>query len=314
MKKKVVVIGGGHGQSTILRGIKNIEDIEVTAIVTVADNGGSTGRIRNLYHIPAMGDIRSVMIALSSSENIMKELMDYRFDVDGREEDILGHNLGNLILTAMTDMSGSFVDAIARASEILNVKGNIVPSTLDVVQLYAIMDDGTMVKGEENIPSFNHHIQKVFYQDEVKANPLAVKAIMEADLIIYGIGSIYTSILPNIIIPGIRDSLKHTKAKKVYFANCMTQNNETFDYSLKEHVDAIETSGTKIDLVVKHSEIIPFYVKNKYLKHNSIEVLDKGDVNHKVIERELLDFSSDLVRHDSDKIRRVVEEILEEVN
>lgn len=311
--KKVVVIGGGHGQSTILRGIKNIEGIEITAIVTVADNGGSTGRIRSLYHIPAMGDIRSVMIALAGSESIMKELMDYRFDVEGRNDDVSGHNLGNLILTAMTDMSGSFVDAIARASEILNVNGDIIPSTLDVVQLYAIMDDGTLVKGEENIPNFNHHIKEVLYQDEVKANPEAVTKILEADLIIYGIGSIYTSILPNIIIPGIRDALNQSKAKKVYFANCMTQNNETFDYTLKDHVDAIEASGSKIDLVVKHKENIPFYVRNKYIKNNSIEVVDKGDVNHHILERELLDFSNDLVRHDPQKISSVIKEILEEL-
>ena len=313
MNKKVVVIGGGHGQSAILRGIKNIENIDITAIVTVADNGGSTGRIRSLYHIPAMGDIRSVMVALSEREDIMRQLMDYRFDVNGREDDISGHNLGNLILTAMTEMSGSFVDAIEMASNILNVKGSIVPSTLDVVQLYAIMDDGTKVKGEENIPSFNHHIRRVFYEDEVRANDEAIKKILEADIIIYGIGSIYTSILPNLIIPGIRDALNKTHAKRVYFVNCMTQSNETFDYTLKDHVDAIEESGNHVDLVVKHSEMIPFYVRNKYLKNNSIEVVDKGDTEVEIIERELLDFSNNLVRHDSKKICKVVEEILKGV-
>lgn len=309
MSKKVVVIGGGHGQSTILRGIKNIEDIDISAIVTVADDGGSTGRIRNLYEIPAMGDIRNVLVALSNKESFMRDIMDFRFE--GKDEkDILGHNLGNLILTALTQKTGSFMEAILTICEFLNVKGDIIPSSLDVITLYALMDDDTIVKGEANIPSYNHHIKEVFYNREVKATPEAVKAIMEADLIIYGIGSVYTSILPNIIIPDIKKALKETKALKVYFANCMTQNNETFDYDLKDHIDAMEAHGAIIDLVVKHSENIPFYIRTRYLEENSTEVLDKGNCKQEVMERELLDFSRNLVRHDPDKIALVTKEIL----
>ena len=309
--KNVVVIGVGHGQSTILRGIKDIKDINISAIVTVADDGGSTGRIRNLYKIPAMGDIRNVMIALSESENFMNDLMNYRFkDENNEEKDVLGHNLGNLILTALTDSTGSFTEAIRLISKVLNVKGDIIPSTLDITTLYARMDDDTIVKGEANIPSFNHHIHDIFYMDEIEANEEAVKAIKEADLIIYGIGSVYTSIIPNIIIKGINDALKESKALKVYFANCMTQNNETFGYDLKDHVDALIKHGAPIDLVVKHNEVIPFYIIKKYLAQNSIEVLDKGDVGIEVLERSLLDFSKELVRHDPSKIKVVVEELL----
>lgn len=305
--KNIVVIGGGHGQSTILKGLKMIDDVNISTIVTVADDGGSTGRLRAMYNIPAMGDIRNVLVALSDDEKLAS-LMDYRFDGED-EKDVGGHNLGNLILTALTQMRGSFVEAIEDVSNLMKVKGEVVPSSLEFISLYAVMDDDTIVKGEANIPNFNHHIKKVFYDHDVKAYDKAVEKILAADLIIYGIGSVYTSILPNIIIPEIKEALKNTKAKKVYFANCMTQNNETFDYSLKDHIDALESHGAIIDLVVKHKEIIPFYVKSRYLKENSVEVINKG-VDKEVLEYELLDFSRGLVRHDSIKINKVVQDLL----
>ena len=309
---KVVVIGGGHGQSTILKGIKNIEDIEISAIVTVADDGGSTGRIRSLYNIPAMGDIRNVLLALTPQNNYMTDLLNYRFSPGNSqgEYDIIGHNLGNLILTALTDTSGSFSGAIETMKKVLNVKEDIIPSTLDIITLYARMDDDTIVMGEANIPSFNHHIKEVFYMKKPQATKEAISAITEADLVIYGIGSVYTSIIPNIIIDGINKALKNTKALRVYFANCMTQNNETFDYDLKDHIKAMEDHGAIIDLVVKHKEAIPEYIKERYLKENSIEVIDHHDTQKEVMTRDLLDFSLDLVRHDPEKIKIVTEEIL----
>ena len=269
--KKIVVIGGGHGQSTILKGLKELEDVELATIVTVADDGGSTGRLRAMYDVPAMGDVRNVLVALAEEDNWLAQLMDFRFA--GEENtDVVGHNLGNLILTALTQMRGSFIKAIVETSKLMNVKGEVVPSSLEVISLYAVMDDDTIVKGEANIPSFNHHIKKVFYDHEVKANKEAIKKILEADLIIYGIGSVYTSILPNIIIPDIQKALKETGARRVYFANCMTQNNETFDYDLEDHIKALEDHGAIIDLVIKHCENIPFYIRCRYLKENSIEV------------------------------------------
>lgn len=307
--KKIVVIGGGHGQSTILKGIRDMQDVEITTIVTVADDGGSTGRLRAMYDIPAMGDVRNVLLALSKEDDLMSQLMNFRFAGES-ENDVAGHNLGNLILTALMQMRNSFVEAIDVTSKLLNAKGSVIPSSLEVISLYAVMDDDTIVKGEANIPSFNHHIKKVFYDHDVEAYDKAVEKILDADLIIYGIGSVYTSILPNIIIPKIQTALKNTKAKRVYFANCMTQNNETFDYDLKDHIDALEKHGAIIDLVVKHDEIIPFYILSRYLKQNSVEVLDKG-VDKPVLSRNLLDFSKGLVRHDSAKIGTVVAELLD---
>ncbi|MBR2809236.1 MAG: uridine diphosphate-N-acetylglucosamine-binding protein YvcK [Erysipelotrichaceae bacterium] len=310
--KKIVVIGGGHGQSLILKSLKDLPDIKLSAIVTVADNGGSTGILRKLYNLPAMGDIRNVLVALASDEGIINQIMDYRFHGDD-ESDLSGHSLGNLIITALCDIEGSFQNAILEISKLLNIKGRVIPSTVENISLYARMDDDTIVKGEASIPSFNHHIKEVFYDHEVKASPQAVEAIRNADLIIYGIGSLYTSILPNIIIPGIREALSETKAYKVYFLNCMTQNNETFDYDMKDHLDAMEKHGAPIDLVIRHNNPIPEEVRKSYLKENSIEVVDNRNTDIKVLSTDLLDFTGNLVRHKPDKVREVISDLIKEL-
>ncbi|MBR2802384.1 MAG: uridine diphosphate-N-acetylglucosamine-binding protein YvcK [Erysipelotrichaceae bacterium] len=307
--KNIVVFGGGHGQSTILSGIKSVEDVALSAVVTVADDGGSTGRLRTLYEIPAMGDIRNVLYALRSEDSLMSSLLNYRFA--GEEElDVEGHSLGNLILTALTQMYGSFDKGIELLSEELGVKGKVIPSSLEVISLYARMSGGTIVKGEANIPSFNHHIEKVFYDHEVEAYAPAVKAVEEADLIIYGIGSLYTSILPNIIIPGIRNALAQSKATKIYFANCMTQNNETFDFDLRDHIDALEAHGAPVDLVVKHRDEIPPEILKRYAAEHSTEVVIRKEVRQPVLSFDLLDFSKGLVRHDPQKIANVLRDLL----
>ena len=236
--KNVVVIGGGHGQAAVLRGIKDIDSIHLTTIVTVADDGGSTGKLRRDFQIPAMGDIRGVMIALAESESLLSTLMNYRFDETS--ETMGGHNLGNIILTALTQSTGSFMDAISMISKVLKVKGNIVPSTTQVITLYAIMEDGTIVRGESNIPKVRNHIQKVYYNEPVKATEGAIQAIYDADYIVYGAGSLYTSILPNIIIDDIKQAIQQSKAKKIYFCNPMTQSGETEFYTVEDHVKAIE--------------------------------------------------------------------------
>ena len=307
--KNVVVIGGGHGLSTILKGIKEIDNINISAIVTVADDGGSTGRIRQRYTIPAMGDVRNVMLALSDSEPLMHDLMNYRFAGED-DMDISGHSLGNLILTALTNMSGSFDKAIKTTAEMLKVRGKIIPSTLQSVTLSAKMEDGTIVVGEKNIPSDKQYIDSVFYSTNVKANPEAVNEILNADLIIYGIGSLYTSILPNTIISGIDAALKTSKAKKVYFANCMTQSNETYNYDLRDHIDALEKHNTPVDVTIVHNNTIPTEIMNRYLARDCIAVKDNGNCKIEVLSRDLLNFDKGLVRHDPKKIRKVVQELL----
>ena len=303
--KNVVIIGGGHGQSAICRGIKNIENLKISAIVTVADDGGSTGRLRKRFHIPAMAE----------SESLMGNLMDYRFeDTDGDESDVGGHNLGNLILTALTQQCGSFMEAVQTIGKVLNVKGNIIPATTQVITLYAMMDDGVIVKGEANIPARHNRIRKVFYQEPVHAVPEAVAALKNADLIIYGIGSVYTSILPNIIIDEMRDALNASKAKKVYFCNAMTQPGETDGFSLEDHVEALQSHGAPVDEVVFASDSLPEKLIARYAEEGSIPVIENTcSHSYKVRHENLLNFSSNLIRHDSLKIERAVRKLVEEL-
>lgn len=314
MNKKIVVIGGGHGQSTICRGIKNIDHLDISAIVTVADDGGSTGRLRRQFHIPAMGDIRNVMISLSANDDLMTDLMNYRFDdPDGTEEDIAGHNLGNLILTALTQSCGSFLEAVQKVQSILNVKGKIIPATTQVITLYAQMEDGVVVRGEANIPNVNNRIRRVFYETYVRAEKDAVKAIEDADLIIFGIGSVYTSILPNVIIPDIRSALNRAKGKKVYFCNVMSQPGETDGYSVEDHVEALRAHGAPIDEVVVASDPIPQESLVAYAKEGSSEVkVAEKEHDYRILEEPLLYFDGHLIRHDPEKIKRVVEKLLGE--
>ena len=315
-RKKVVVIGGGHGQSAILRGIKKIEEIDITAIVTVADDGGSTGRLRRHFHIPAMGDIRNVLISLGESETLLATLMDYRFESSGDiDEDVMGHNLGNLILTAMTQSCGSFMDSITTLCKVLNVRGDIIPATSQVITLFARMQDGTIVRGESNIPNISNRIREVFYEEKVSATPAAIEAILNADVVVLGIGSVYTSILPNLIIPEIKEALEKSKAKVVYYCNAMTQPGETDGYSMEDHVQAFRHHGSDVDMVVMADDEIPDEILKRYHDEGSIEVKVKENVHdYEIMKCSLLDFSRDLVRHDSDKIRESLKLILERMN
>lgn len=313
--KHIVVIGGGHGQSAICRGIKNIPDVDISAIVTVADDGGSTGRLRRRFHIPAMGDIRNVMISLAESETLMTDIMNYRFDdPDGSETDISGHNLGNLILTALTQQTGSFMEAVSEIQKVLNVRGKIIPATSQVITLLAEMEDGVVVKGEANIPTRANRISRVFYDQPVHAESEAIEAIRQADLIIYGIGSVYTSILPNVIIPEIQQELKKAKARKVYFCNAMTQPGETDGYCLEEHVAALRSHGVPVDAVITSTEIIPEDILVSYYRQGSTPVyIRDGQHDYEIIRRSLLIFKDGLIRHDPKQIQAVISDLVKEL-
>ena len=309
--KNITVIGGGTGLSVILRGLKQIEDVHISAIVTVADDGGSTGRLRRQFHIPAMGDIRNVMVALAEEETLFSHLMNYRFD--GEDHDIGGHNLGNLILTALSEESGNFMDAIATISKVLNVKGDIIPATTQVITLFAKMIDGTIVRGESNIPNFDNRIQKVYYEEEVTATPQAIEALANADLIVIGIGSLYTSVIPNLIIEGITDAIRQSKANCVYFCNAMTQPGETDNYSLEDHVEAIEAHSYKgiIQTVFAYEYDISEEVLSRYnLEGSTPVIIRENEHDYDVIEEELLNFNGKLIRHDPDKIRDLLSKYL----
>lgn len=309
--KNVVVIGGGTGLSVMMRGLKQIKDINLSAIVTVADDGGSTGRIRRQFHIPAMGDVRNVMCAMAEEETVFTSLMNFRFE--GEDGDVGGHNLGNLILTALTQTTGSFMEAIRTFSKFLNVKGKIIPSSLQVITLYAVMEDGTIVRGESNIPQFNNRIEKVFYQRKVEPTREALKAIHEADVIVYGIGSLYTSIMPNLIVDGIVDQLKANPVKKIYFCNAMTQPGETDNFTLEDHVTALQKHSfpEAVDIVITHNNQAEAALLKKYEEMGSVPVRPvQEDHEYQILYRDVLSFDDGLIRHDSEKIRDVLEEII----
>lgn len=302
--KKVVVFGGGTGQSIILRGLKQIPDISISTIVTVADDGGSTGRIRDQYFIPAMGDIRNVMVSLAKEESVISSLMSYRF-TSNSDSELFGHNLGNIMLLALTDITGSFLEAIHTISRIMNVAGEIIPSSLQVVTLFAEMEDGTIVKGESNIPEARNHIKRIFYEDDVHASQDAIRAIQEADLIIYGIGSLFTSIIPNLIIPEIKAAIQASKAKKVYYCNVMSQEGETDGFTSEDHVNAIMRHvEDKIDYMVVASDDIPEECVDHYRsEHQEMIQLSSQDHSYEVIKHSLLGFEGNQIRHDADKLR-----------
>jgi len=217
---KVVAIGGGTGLSSLLRSLKKLvkENLisELSAIVTVADSGGSTGRLRKDYNIPAPGDIRNCIAALADSEELLKKLFQYRF----KEGELKGHAFGNIFLTALTKLTGNFLDAVRYSCQVLNTVGEILPSTVESVHLVARFSDGSVVKGEDKIPEYTkktgYKIEKIWLEPEnVKAPIDAVEAILNADFILVGPGSFYTSIIPNFLIEDIREAYKESKAKKV---------------------------------------------------------------------------------------------------
>ena len=316
MKKKIVVIGGGHGSATMLRGLKTLPNVTLTSIVAVSDSGGSTGRLRNLFDIPAIGDIRNVMTAMAEEETLFKFLMEYRFNNPlVKDEDVIGHNLGNLILYALMDrQGGNLTEAISAASKVLNVQGQIIPSSLESITLYAKMADDTIVRGEANIPQIDNSISEVFFDHDVKASYQAIRAIKEADIIVLGVGSLFTSILPNLIIKDIAQAINNSKSPVVYYCNMMSETGETDGYCMEDHVHMINKHGVKVDAVVMADDIIPESLLNRYSVSKQQLVLAKQkEHDFKVLRKNLLMFDSQQIRHSPDKIRNTFMDVLKEM-
>jgi uncharacterized cofD-like protein len=270
-KPKVVVLGGGTGLSNLLRGLKYFP-LDITAIVTVADDGGSSGRLRTEFNIPAPGDIRNVMIALSEFEKKGEELMNYRF---GGTSDLAGHPIGNLMLAAMINMEGNIVDGIKALNEVLNIKGTVLPATSSSCTLMAEMEDGEIIKGESQIPQTNKKIKRIFYDKKPVAVKETIEAIEEADMIIIGIGSLYTSIIPNLIIDELKEAILKSGAHKVYISNAMEQPGETIGYSVGDHIKAIYSHVGKefFDTVIVNDKKIPKEIIRKYKEQGVEEII-----------------------------------------
>ena len=235
----VVAIGGGTGLSALLRGLK-LHDINLTAIVTVADDGGSTGRIRNVFNMPAPGDIRNCLVAMADDESLMGRLFHYRFDKEGSE--LSGHAFGNLFITALTQVTGSFEQGVIESARVLNVRGRVLPSTLENVTLCAELVDGRRVRGESAIAHDNPPIRQVYLDPErPDAYRPALAAILNADLIVLGPGSLYTSVLPNLLVDGIREAIAWSRGTTVYVCNVATQHGETDHFGYEDHIREIVT-------------------------------------------------------------------------
>lgn len=234
---KVVAIGGGTGLSALLRGLKH-HDIDLTAIVTVADDGGSTGRIRNVFNMPAPGDIRNCLVAMADDESLMGRLFHYRFDREGSE--LTGHAFGNLFITALTQVTGSFEQGVIESGRVLKVRGRVLPSTLENITLCAEMEDGQVVRGESALSHDSDTIKDVFLDPHLpEGYRPALGAIMNADLIVLGPGSLYTSVVPNLLVDGVQEAMRWSRAATVYVCNVATQHGETDQMGYEDHIRQI---------------------------------------------------------------------------
>ncbi len=316
---KVVAVGGGTGLSTLLRGLKQevgegISDL--TAIVTVADSGGSTGKLRKIYNIPAPGDIRNCIVALSDSEEVMQRLFQYRFKGDGIE----GHAFGNLFLTALTDLTGNFLEAVKLTSQILRTKGEIVPSTVEDVHLVAEFDDGETVVGEENITEYGKKgsvtLKRIWIDPDTAKAPIeAIAAIEEAHMILFGPGSLFTSIVPNLLIKDIREAVRRSRAFRVFVVNAMSQPGETDGFTAYDHLQAFLnfTGLDRVDAVVVNTKMPPNELLKRYLKEGQEPVVpDVGKIakeNVSVYAEDLIGEQDNYVRHDPHKLTSLIMKI-----
>ena len=314
---KVVLIGGGTGISSLIKGLKNIEDIDISAIIAVSDSGGSSGKLRKTLNIPAVGDIRQVITAFSENENITNKILKYRFDESINE--LNNHSLGNLIISALVDIEQDFYKGIQSVKKFIDLKGEVIPSTnYNDVTLCAEYTDGSIQLGEDLIPNKNKKIKKIYLKDSenIKVNEIAVDRISNADYIILGVGSLYTSLIANLIIPGIKEAIISNKnAKLVYFCNIVTQQGETDNMTAYDHITEIEKYLDKniIDIVVIDNSKIKKEILEKYsnAKQSKIILDDKLLDSHvDIIKASLVDNNSDKILHSAKKIYKVFKKIL----
>ena len=307
-KPRIVSIGGGTGLSTLLRGLKKIR-ARLSVIVTVTDDGGSSGRLREELHVLPPGDIRNCMIALSEDELLMSRLFRFRFNSDGG---LHNHSFGNLFLTAMAGITGDFVEAVHLTSEVLAIKGVIYPSTNSNVHLRAELEDGSWVEGETRITASRQQIRRVQLDPaDVAPLPDALEAIMAADVITIGPGSLYTSLIPNMLVNQVISAVQASKATKIYIQNIMTQPGETDRLSAADHVEVLakHCDGMLFPNILLNSGIPSQEILNKYSAENATLVeIDRErlrSLNLNLVERDLLS-QDGMIRHDPDRLAKAV--------
>ncbi len=310
MYKKVVVMGGGTGISYLLKGLKDFP-VDITAVITVSDNGRSTGKLRKEFHTPAVGDIRKVITSLSGIDEPIKKMMSYRFNTFS---DLDGHAVGNLILTSMLDITGSLKDSIASLSKLLDVRHTVLPISEDSNLTLMGKDlEGNIIEGEEEITMARRQFEKIYYKEEPKVLPEVLTALKEADLIIFSMGSLYTSVLPNVMCKEVKQVLKEAKAPIMYLCNVVTQPGETDDFTVSDHVkllnryldkkkvDAVIASNTKLD-----KEIAKKYETEEQKEPVIIDYEELEKVGVELIEDDLIIVEDNILRHNSLKLSSLI--------
>lgn len=312
-RRKVVAIGGGTGLPAVLRGLKKY-DVAITAIVTVADDGGSSGKLRSELQIPPPGDIRNVLVSLSDVEPMFEKLLQHRFKTDAG---LNGHSLGNLLIAALTSITGDFVKGVRELSRILNVHGQVLPAADQSIVLGAVMSDGSIVEGESRIPKANKKIEHVFLKpQQIKPLPESIRAIREADLITLGPGSLYTSVIPNLLVPELAEEIIQSKAKKVYVCNVMTQKGETDGYTASDHIAAIRhhVPNLFIDAIIANNQPIAPMVLKRYADEAAEpvsvdrEIMESAGIQ--VISAPLVRMAGGVIRHNEAAIARLLMTLL----
>ncbi|BAD39172.1 gluconeogenesis factor YvcK family protein [Symbiobacterium thermophilum] len=309
---RVVAVGGGTGLPATLRGMKNYT-ANISAVVTVADDGGSSGRLRTEFGILPPGDIRNCLIALADIEPLMERLFQYRFT---NGEGLAGHPFGNLFILAMSETTGDFYQAVKAASEVLAVRGRVLPSTLDHVVLRAELADGRMVSGESAIGRAGSPIRRVFLDPADPGGKIAalddvLSAIAEAELIVLGPGSLYTSIMPNLLVPGVADAIRRSPALKIYVCNIMTEPGETDGFKVSDHMKALIDHGGfgLFDVCLVNTRQVPARLRERYREEGAEPVvLDPAAqrMGVQVVARDLLRIEGDYVRHDPEKLAQAI--------
>lgn len=311
---RVVSIGGGSGLSALLHGLKRYaapssRRVEITAVVTVTDDGGSSGRLRRDFDVLPMGDIRNCLVALSEDEALFSKLFRYRFE-GGRG--LKGHSFGNLFLTALTHITGDFAEAVKQSAEVLAVAGHIYPSTAANVVLEATLAGGAVVRGETLISKSRERIKRIRLNPRrAKPLPETLDAISRADLITLGPGSLFTSVVPNLLVSGISDAIRESSALKAYFVNLMWQPGETIEFTASDHVRAIHdhARGTLIDIAIVNSSPVRGATRRRYAEQHAEQVVNDADAVRALgidVWEEKLVLDATKVRHDPDAVAEVV--------
>jgi uncharacterized cofD-like protein len=313
---KIVTIGGGTGLSVLLSGLKEYTS-NITAIVTVADDGGSSGRLRQQFDILPPGDIRNCLVALADAPALMRDLFQFRFD---KTTELSGHSFGNLFITAMTQVTGDFDKALKETSKVLALRGQVIPSTLNNVVLVAQHKDGSTTEGEDKIPKAHIPIKKVFLKPaEAVATPDAIRAIREAQIVVLGPGSLYTSIIPNLLIHDITDAITASSAIKVYVCNAMTQPGETDKYRASDHVRALinHSHPRVLNYCIVNTGEISSAILKRYEQENSIPVVNDvkniENMGYRVVADDVVLIEEEVIRHDSLKLAKIILGFIEEI-